>query len=132
MPNTAIDAAEEREMSYPEFRSQLDSILRSKNPEAVRQFLIEQGQWDESSAGDVEHAMWMMIAGSPTLQNLHAEAQNWLRQHGYQAEAELLRERSKTPAKTPSQPARPKGQPRTGKPHTDGKRPDHRAPRHEN
>jgi hypothetical protein len=128
MPNTAIVAAEEREMSYPEFRSQLDSVLRSKNPEAVRQFLIEQGQWDESSAGDVEHAMWMMIAGSPTLQNLHAEAQNWLRQHGYQAEAEMLRERNKTP----SQPSRSKGQPRTGKPHTGGKHTDQQAPRHQN
>ena len=115
-------------MSYPEFRSQLDSVLRSKNPEAVRQFLIEQGQWDESSAGDVEHAMWMMIAGSPTLQNLHSEAQNWLRQHGYQAEAEMLRERNKTP----SQPSRPKGQPRTGKPHTGGKHTDQQAPRHQN
>lgn len=119
-------------MSYPEFRSQLDSVLRSKNPEAVRQFLIEQGQWDESSTGDVEHAMWMMIAGSPTLQNLHSEAQNWLRQHGYQAEAEMLRERSKAPAKTPAQPPRPKGQPRTGKPHTGGKHTDQQAPRHQN
>ncbi len=119
-------------MSYSEFRSQLDSVLRSKNPEAVRQFLIEQGQWDESSAGDVEHAMWMMIAGSPTLQNLHAEAQSWLRQHGYHAEAEMLRERSKTPAKPPSQPPRPKGQAQTGKPRTGGKHTGHRAPQREN
>jgi hypothetical protein len=40
-------------MSYPEFRSQLDSILRSNDPEAVRQFLVEQGQWEEGRAGDV-------------------------------------------------------------------------------
>ncbi|HEU5368392.1 MAG TPA: hypothetical protein VFU69_08015 [Ktedonobacterales bacterium] len=131
MLNTAIVAAEEREMSYPEFRSQLDSVLRSKNPEAVRQFLIEQGQWDQDSAGDVEHAMWMMIAGSPTLQHLHVEAQSWLRQHGYQAEAEMLRDRSKAPVKTPSQPPRPKGQARAGKPHTGGKHTVQRAPRHE-
>lgn len=102
-------------MSYPEFRSQLDQILRSKNPETVRQFLVGQGQWDEDFAGDVEHAMWMMIAGSPALQELHNEAQNWLVQHGYQAEAEMLRERSQAPAKASSAQSRNKGSARSAK-----------------
>lgn len=103
-------------MSYPEFRSQLDQILRSKNPETVRQFLVGQGQWDEDFAGDVEHAMWMMIAGSPTLPELHNEAQNWLVQHGYQAEAELLRERRQTPTKAAPAQSRTRGSTRAAKP----------------
>jgi hypothetical protein len=105
-------------MSYPAFRKQLDSVLRSKNPEAVRHFLVEQGQWDEDLSVDVEHAMWMMIAGSPALQDLHPEAQEWLTQHGYQAEAAMLRERDHAPAKKPAQPSRTKGKPGTGKPGT--------------
>ncbi len=103
-------------MSYPQFRSQLDSILRSKNPEAVRRFLVEQGQWDEGFAGDVEHAMWMMIAGSPGLQELHPEALDWLTQHGYQEEAAVLRERRQALRKTPPTPARAKGGARAEKP----------------
>src|SRR5215467_11051349 len=115
-------------MSYPEFRSQLDNVLRSKDPETVRQFLIEQGQWDESSTNDVAHAMWMMIAGSPALQSLHVEAQDWLMQHGYQAEAEMLRERSKAPQKSSAKPNRPKGQARPNKPGASGKHQSQRAP----
>ncbi|HLW01522.1 MAG TPA: hypothetical protein VKT82_22895 [Ktedonobacterales bacterium] len=118
-------------MSYPEFRNQLDSVLRSKNPEAVRQFLIEQGQWDKGRA-DVEHAMWMMIAGSPSLQSLHAEAQDWLMQHGYQAEAEMLRERPKASRKPASPQSRPKGQTRPNKPRANSQHPNHRAPQRDN
>jgi hypothetical protein len=114
-------------MSYPEFRSKLDSVLRSKNPEAVRQFLIEQGQWDEGR-GDVEHAMWMMIAGSPALQSLHAEAQNWLIQHGYQSEAEMLSAQPKAARKPGAPQSRAKGQARPNKPGTSGKPTRHRAP----
>lgn len=116
-------------MSFPEFRSQLDNVLRSKNPEAVRRFLVEQGQWDEGRADDVEHAMWMMIAGSPALQNLHAEARDWLMQHGYQAEAEMLLERKKTSPKASSAASRPKKQPGQGKPDVGGKHPANRPPR---
>lgn len=119
-------------MSYSEFRSQLDSVLRKKDPEAVRRFLIERGQWDEGSANDVEHAMWMMIAGSPALQNLHAEAQNWLMQHGYQAEAEMLLERKKAPSKPSSAASRPKGKPRPGQQGSTGKHQPNRPPRPRN
>jgi hypothetical protein len=93
-------------MSFSEFRNQLDNVLRSKNPEAVRQFLIEQDQWDEDFPGDTEHAMWMMIAGSPTLKDLHTEALDWLMQHNYQAEAEMLRQRGQAPRKPSSTSAR--------------------------
>ncbi len=117
-------------MAYPEFRHQLDSILRSKNPQTVRQFLVEQGQWDESFSGDVEHAMWMMIAGSPTLQELHTEAQDWLRRHGYQAEAAMLREQTKAPSRTRSTPTRAKRAVRPEKPSARNKRPGGRAPGH--
>ncbi len=119
-------------MSYPEFRNQLDNVLRTKDPETVRQFLIEQGQWDEGSAHDVEHAMWMMIAGSPALQNLHAEAQNWLMQHGYQAEAEMLLERKKASSKASSAAPRPKGKPRPGQPRASGQPQPNRPPRPRN
>jgi hypothetical protein len=88
----------------------------------VRQFLVGQGQWEEGFPGDVEHAMWMMIAGSPTLQKLHPEALDWLTQHGYQAEAEMLRERSKAPLKTSSTQPRAKARASTKKPHAKSKR----------
>lgn len=77
-------------MAYPEFRKQLDTILRTKNPEAVRQFLIAQGQWSKEDQPDMERAMWMMIAGSPALRELHSEAQNWLVSHGFQTEADVI------------------------------------------
>ncbi len=87
-------------MAYQEFRSQLDRLLRAKDPEAVRQFLIAQDQWPDDSSIDAERAMWMMIAGAPSLQDLHAEAQLWLTQHGYQAEVAMLRQHDSTPQKS--------------------------------
>ncbi len=92
-------------MAYPEFRKQLDNVLRSKDPEAVRQFLVSQGQWTEETAIDAERAMWLMIAGSPTLQALHDEAQTWLIDHGYQSEAAMLRDQM-TPPQQPGKAAR--------------------------
>ena len=86
-------------MAYPEFRKQLDSVLRMKNPEAVRQFLIAQGQWSEEDQPDMERAMWMMIAGSPTLRELHSEARDWLVSHGYQSEAEMIGGKEKPASK---------------------------------
>ena len=116
-------------MSFSEFRTQLDNVLRSKNPEAVRHFLVEQDQWDEDFPGDVEHAMWMMIAGSPTLKDLHDEALAWLTQHNYQAEAEMLRERGQAPRKTPSQPGRAKAGASAKKPNNRSKHAPNRGPR---
>ena len=94
-------------MAYPEFRKQLDTILRTKNPQAVSQFLISQGQWSENAQIDVERAMWMMIAGSQALRELHSEAQTWLMSHGYETEARALSAQEKassTPAKSSASP----------------------------
>ena len=82
-------------MTYQEFRKALDNILRAKDPKALRQFLVSQGQWGEDAHLDAEHAMWLMIAGSPALQELHGEAQAWLTNHGYRSEADLLRTQEK-------------------------------------
>ena len=95
-------------MAYPEFRKQLDTVLRTKNPENVRQFLIAQSQWSEEDQPDMERAMWMMIAGSPALRELHGEAQNWLVSHGYQTEADVIRGQEKPASKQRNMP--PKGQ----------------------
>ena len=92
-------------MPSSDFRSQLDSILRSKNPEAVRQFLVAQGQWLEDTVIDGERAMWLMIAGSPALRDLHREAHDWLIGHGAQAEAEMLLERDPKPQKSTATPS---------------------------
>jgi len=86
-------------MAYPEFRRQLDTLLHTKDPQAVRQFLISQGQWSEDAQIDVERAMWMMIAGSPALQELHSEAHTWLISHGYEADASVLKVQEKPAAK---------------------------------
>ncbi len=97
-------------MPSPNFLSQLESILRTRNPEAVRQFLVAQGQWPENVA-DVERAMWLMIAGSPALQEFHREAHNWLTSHGSQGEAEMLLERTQTPQKSAATPSPKAGTP---------------------
>lgn len=76
--------------AYRSFRERLDAVLRSKDPERVRDFLIEQGQWSEADQGDSAFAMWMMIAGSPTLASLHAEAEQWLRENGHADEAQII------------------------------------------
>jgi hypothetical protein len=72
------------------FRQRLDDVLRTRDHEAVREFLVTAGQWDEDASGDTEAAMWMMIAGSPALTALHAEAEGWLRAHGHAVEADLI------------------------------------------
>ena len=81
------------------FRRQLDATLRQRDPEALRQFLLESGQWQEDTIpADVPAAMWMMSLASPALSDLHPEAQSWLRSHGHVQEAELLAERKKSGA----------------------------------
>ena len=72
------------------FRQRLDDVLRTRDPEAVRAFLVAEGQWGEDEEGDIEASMWMMIAGSPGLAGLHAQAEQWLRTHGHEAEAEVI------------------------------------------
>src|SRR6478735_765967 len=81
------------------FRRQLDATLRQRDAEALRQFLLESGQWQEDTIpADVPAAMWMMILASPALSDLHSEAQSWLRSHGHTQEAELLAGRKKSGA----------------------------------
>jgi hypothetical protein len=72
---------------YANFRQHLDSELRTLNVERVRNFLIAEGQWRADQPADPEFAMWMMIAGSPTLQDLHERAREWLVNHGHEEDA---------------------------------------------
>jgi hypothetical protein len=110
---------------YPEFRRKLDAVLRRRDAAALRQFLIEEGQWEADTTTDAERAMWMMIATSPALGDLHDEAVRWLASHGYGEEAQVLG-RPRTdgqPRRTPpSAPARRERRPR---PHDQR----HRGPR---
>jgi hypothetical protein len=76
--------------TYPEFRRKLDEVLRRRDPAALRAFLIAQGQWTQDTSTDPKRAMWMMIAASPALRELHEEAGRWLIDHGYAEEAHAL------------------------------------------
>lgn len=74
-----------------EFRRQLDDVLRQRNSAALRDFLISAGQWDEDNTpADIDRAMWMMIAGSAALTDLHDEARRWLVDHGFMQEAQAI------------------------------------------
>jgi hypothetical protein len=109
--------------SYPDFRKRLDAVLRQRDPAALRAFLIAEGQWDAETATDPERAMWMMIATSPALAPLHADAIAWLGQHGYQEEAQTLAGRRDS---TGHPPRRPDGGPRRRPPPSGPHRPPHR------
>jgi hypothetical protein len=76
---------------YEEFRVRLDEVLRGRDPAALRAFLVTEGQWDADTATDPERALWLMIATSRALGDLHAEAFGWLTAHGYSAEVAALR-----------------------------------------
>ncbi|HTI14271.1 MAG TPA: hypothetical protein VL461_06835 [Dictyobacter sp.] len=80
---------------YAQFRQQLDTVLRTRDAETVRQFLIEQGQWDEEIPADPQFAMWMMIASSPALRDLHEQARTWLIEHDHVEEAHAVLDRGK-------------------------------------
>ena len=75
---------------YASFRQQLDAVLRTRDVKQVQDFLIAEGQWSEGQPADPEFAMWMMIAGSPGLRDLHAQAQAWLMSHGHEEEAKIF------------------------------------------
>ena len=79
--------------NYVDFRRELDAVLRRRDPQALRAFLIERGQWEPETTQDPESYMWMMIAGSPALADLHAQADRWLTAHGRAEEAEELASR---------------------------------------
>jgi hypothetical protein len=113
MPPAENDAAD-----TAAFRRQLDATLRQRDPEALRTFLLDAGQWQvDTVPSDLPAAMWMMILASPALGGLHGEAQSWLRANGHAQEAELLAGRKK---------------PQTQTTHSGGRRPQPKGRNHHN
>jgi hypothetical protein len=121
------------EVDYRKFRAQLDEVLRQRSPDRLRRFLIEQGQWSEDQHTDTEAAMWMMIATSPALADMHDEAERWLLSHGHEMEAQAIFARRGKAGAKPRRPrqANPtgasKGRPRPSGRSAHGK--DGRSPR---
>lgn len=89
------------------FRQRLDAVLRRRNPADLRAFLVAEGQWEPEARTGEEAAMWMMIAASPVLIDLHAEAERWLMAHGHEHEARAILGRPAARAGT-TRKARPK------------------------
>jgi hypothetical protein len=80
---------------YANFRQRLDAVLRTLDVKQVQDFLIAEGQWSPGQPASPEFAMWMMIAGSPTLRDLHEQAGRWLVSHGHEAEASVVLRRDR-------------------------------------
>jgi hypothetical protein len=80
---------------YANFRQRLDAVLRTLDVKQVSELLIAEKQWQAGQPADVEFAMWMMIAGSPTLRDLHGQARQWLVGHGHEDEANAVLRREK-------------------------------------
>lgn len=95
--------------NYASFRQRLDAALRTLNVQQVSEFLIAEGQWHPGQPADPEFAMWMMIAGSPTLRDLHGRAIQWLSTHGHAEEARIFQMREKIREKKPGSKASGKG-----------------------
>jgi hypothetical protein len=100
-------AVSERSGDYSAFRTQLDAILREKSPDRLREFLVAQGQWPENAKTNVEAALWMMIATSPALADLHGEAERWLRTHGHETEVKAIFGERKTTKAMPGTRGKP-------------------------
>lgn len=81
------------------FRQRLDAVLWRRNPAQLRAFLVDEGQWQPEAHTDEEAAMWMMIAASPVLADLHAEAGRWLMAHGHEHEAQAILGRRREPSR---------------------------------
>lgn len=79
---------------YASFRQRLDAALRTRDVQQVKDFLIAENQWSSDVPGDPEFAMWLMIAGTPTLKELHTEARHWLVTHGHEEAAEAVLRRT--------------------------------------
>ena len=45
---------------YSSFRQRLDDVLRTRDVNRVREFLIAEGQWQAGQPADPEFAMWMV------------------------------------------------------------------------
>lgn len=95
---------------HPTFRQRLDAVLRTLDVEQVSAFLIAEKQWSAGQPSDAEFAMWMMIAGNPTLRDLHERAYEWLMTHGHEEDAKLFLARNK-PQKPSKQTQKKKGGP---------------------
>ena len=81
--------------AVPNFRQRLDNVLRTLDIQKVSAFLIAEKQWSLGTPADPEFAMWMMIAGSPSLRDLHERAYEWLISHGHEADANVYLARDK-------------------------------------
>lgn len=77
------------------FRQHLDTVLRTCDVKQVSAFLIAEKQWSIGQPADPEFAMWMMIAGNPTLRDLHERAYEWLMTHEHEEDAKLFLARNK-------------------------------------
>jgi len=82
-------------VDYSNFRQRLDTVLRTLDVKQVQDFLVAEGQWQPGQPADPEYAMWMMIAGSPTLRDLHEQARQWLVSHGHEADANAVLRRGR-------------------------------------
>jgi hypothetical protein len=80
---------------YANFRQRLDAVLRTLDVKQVQDFLIGEKQWQPGQPADPEYAIWMMIAGSATLQDLHEQARQWLVGHGHEADANAVLRRGR-------------------------------------
>ncbi len=79
------------------FRQRLDAVLRTLDVKQVQDFLIAEKQWQPGQPADAEFAVWMMIAGSTTLRDLHGRAREWLVSHGHEADANAVLRKEKKP-----------------------------------
>ena len=97
---------------YTTFRQRLDAVLRTLDVKQVQEFLQAEKQWGTEAPADPEFAMYMMIAGSSTLSDLHDRAQRWLITHGHEEEARAVQGRQKRAGGTAKKrsPHSPQGQ----------------------
>jgi hypothetical protein len=77
--------------NYANFRQHLDAVLRTLDVQQVQKFLIDEKQWNANALpADPEFSMYMMIAGSSTLRDLHEQARAWLVNHGHTDDAQAV------------------------------------------
>src|SRR5713101_886930 len=111
---------------YANFRQRLDAVLRTLDVKKVSDFLIAEKQWQAGAPADSEFAMWMMIAGSPTLRDLHEQARRWLVSHGHEADAEVGRgKESGSGGKQGKKGGQHAGKQRASSARSNGRRPEH-------
>jgi hypothetical protein len=115
--------------AYQAFRQRLDAVLRRRDPAALRAFLVAEGQWQADAQTDVDAAMWMMIATSKALSDLHGDARAWLLAHGHAAEANAIFGERPRPGGGQGRPSAQHGPPPHRGHRRDGPRGGHPAPR---